>query len=57
MIKEAFGTLLPYLGRVRAITIADFRIAGDHYEVPRGGTFEGETERKKRTVRENAEYI
>jgi hypothetical protein len=57
MIEEAFDEVLPRLPRIKAVTVADFKIAEDYYEVPRLGTFEDEIEAWKRAVRENPRYL
>ncbi|WHZ21333.1 MAG: hypothetical protein OJF47_000445 [Nitrospira sp.] len=57
VIEEVFRDVLPQFPRVRAITLADFKIAEDYYEVPRFGTFEDETRAWRRAVRENPRYL
>lgn len=57
VIEEVFRDVLPQFPRVQAITLADFKIAEDYYEVPRFGTFEDETGAWKRAVRENPRYL
>jgi len=57
VLEEVFRDVLPQFPRVQAITLADFKIAEDYYEVPRLGTFEDETGAWKRAVRENPHYL
>lgn len=57
VIENVFGTILPQFGRVKAITVADFKIAEDYHEVPRLGAFEDETVVWKKAVRDNAYYL
>ncbi|MGH8612130.1 MAG: hypothetical protein ACREYF_08830 [Gammaproteobacteria bacterium] len=57
IIEEVFGEVLPQFGRVKAVTIADFKIAEDYYEVPRLGTFKDEIRAWRRVVRENPHYL
>lgn len=57
MIQEAFGEVLPRMPRVKAVTVADFKIAEDFYEVPRLATFDDETAAWKGAVRDNPHYI
>jgi hypothetical protein len=57
MIEEVFGEVLPRFSRIKAVTIADFKIAEDYYEVPRLGAFEDEIVAWKRAVRENPRYL
>jgi len=57
VMEEVFRDVLPRFPRVQAVTLADFSIAEDYYEVPRFGTFEDETGAWKRAVRENPRYL
>jgi hypothetical protein len=56
-LEEALSDVLPHLPRVKAVTLADFKIAEEFYEVPRLGTFEDEVAAWKRVVGENPYYI
>jgi hypothetical protein len=57
MIEQVFGEVLPKFVRVKAVTLADFKIAEEFYEVPRLGTFEDETMAWRKAVRENPHYL
>jgi len=57
IIEQVFGQVLPRFARIKAVALADFKIAEEFYEVPRLGTFEDETVAWKRAVRENPHYI
>ncbi|MDR4480963.1 MAG: hypothetical protein R3B37_14610 [Nitrospira sp.] len=57
VLEEVFREVLPRFDRVKAITLADFKIAEEFYEVPRLGTFDDETSAWIRVVRENPQYL
>lgn len=57
IIEQVFGQVLPRFVRIKAVTLAEFKIAEEFYEVPRLGTFEDEITAWSRAVRENSYYI
>lgn len=57
IIEEFFDVMLPRLPRVKALTIADFKIAEEYWEVPRLGTFDDEILAWIRGVRENTRSV
>lgn len=57
VLEEVFREVLPQFSRVKAVTLADFKIAEDYYEVPRFGRFEDEMSAWKRAVGENPYYL
>ncbi|MEX5218534.1 MAG: hypothetical protein AB7R40_01295 [Nitrospiraceae bacterium] len=57
IIERVFTTMLPEFSRVKALTVAHFKIAEDLYEVPRLGKFQDETSAWEKAVRDNAYYL
>lgn len=57
ILDEVFTTHLPSMPRIKAVTVADFKIAADYYEVPRLGTFVDEVHVWKRVVVQDPYYV
>lgn len=57
MIEQVFADVLPHFVRVKAVTLAHFKIAEDVYEVPRLGKFDDEITAWRTAVRDNPYYL